>query len=87
MAILDSRAYSIPSIVTPVGGIPDIAVHKKNTLLFEPGNIEQLAECLEELNKDTKLQETLSKESIFLSKQKFSISVISEQLDTIYYNL
>ena len=38
MAVLDAWSYALPIVSTPVGGIPDVAIHKENMMLFEPGN-------------------------------------------------
>lgn len=35
-----------PVIASNIGGIPEIVEHNKNGLLFEPGNIEELKECI-----------------------------------------
>lgn len=35
-----------PVIASNIGGIPEIVEHNKNGLLFEPGNVEQLKECI-----------------------------------------
>jgi glycosyltransferase involved in cell wall biosynthesis len=42
MSMLESMAWGLPVIVTPVGGIPEVITHNQNGLLIEPGNREQL---------------------------------------------
>jgi len=87
MAILDAWSYALPIISTPVGGIPDVAIHKENMLLFKPGNITELQATLEELIKDESLQEKLSMSSHKFSNNIFSIEKLAIQWDNIYEKL
>jgi glycosyltransferase involved in cell wall biosynthesis len=87
MAVLDSWAYGIATISTPVGGLPDIGKHMLNCLLFEPGNIKELADCITKLINDKTLRDKLSKESIILSKTTFNQSKIGYDLSELYKSL
>lgn len=87
MAVLDAFAYGLPVITTPVGGLPDILVNGENALMFEPGNINELANKLEELIKNESLRNKISEASLSLSQGPFSIKNISSQLDILYTNL
>lgn len=87
MAVLDAWAYGIPVITTPVGGIPDIAKDGENLLLFNPGDVDKLAQCLEELMKDTALREKLSIESRKMASTTFSINTINNQIADLYKEL
>ncbi len=84
MAVLDAWSYGLPVITTPVGGIPDIAVDKKNMLLFEVGNIEHLAECIELLITDLELFQKLEKASFDFSKNEFNVDRINQQIESMY---
>ena len=46
MINLEAFACKRPVIASRIGGVPEIVEHNKNGLLFEPGNIEQLKECI-----------------------------------------
>lgn len=87
MAILDAWAYGLPVITTPVGGIPDIVTDGENGLLFNPGDVDTLAEKLELLINDQKLRKKLSKEAVNLSKSIFSLKTMSDKLSAIYNGL
>ena len=87
MAVLDAWAYGLPVVTTPVGGIPDIARDGENLLLFNPGDIDKLADCLEKLISNRKLREELSKQSLILSKTAFNIDNISKQVSELYTEL
>lgn len=84
MAILDAWSYKLPVITTPVGGLKDILKNGINSLVFEPGDKEQLTENIKRLIIDKKLREDLSIESEKLSKNEFSLSKIIFEIDKVY---
>ncbi len=49
MALLEAMSWGLPSITTPVGGIPEVITHSETGLLVNPGEVQQLAEALESL--------------------------------------
>lgn len=87
MAVLDAFAYGLPVITTPVGGIPDVAIDDKNMLLFEPGDIDKLAECLERMIKDENLRYDIGKESLKLAETTFNVNTICKQVGDLYDEL
>ncbi len=87
MAVLDAWAYGLPVVTTPVGGIPDIADDGNNMLLFQPGDIDKLAECLNRMISDSELRKRISKESVRLSTTMFNINTINHQIGELYKDL
>ena len=87
MAVLDAWAYGLPVITTPVGGIPDIADDKKNLLLFEPGNVEALAELMARMINDTVLRKKIANESVRLARTTFNLDTINRQVEHLYKKL
>lgn len=59
MSMLESMAWGLPIIVTPVGGIPEVIFHHHNGLLVEPGNQAQLIEAMQNLIGDEDLRISL----------------------------
>ncbi len=59
MSMLESMAWGLPVIVTPVGGIPEVIVDKYNGLLVEPGNRQQLVAAMQSLIQDEDLRMSL----------------------------
>jgi glycosyltransferase involved in cell wall biosynthesis len=84
VSILDAIAVSLPIITTPVGGIPDVLINNVNSLLFEPGNINELSFLLNKLIADENLYKKLSKESLKLSNTLFSEITIQNSIENIY---
>jgi glycosyltransferase involved in cell wall biosynthesis len=59
MSMLESMAWGLPVIVTPVGGIPEVIIDHQNGLLVEPGIQEQLVEAMQSLIRDESLRLSL----------------------------
>lgn len=87
MAVLDAWAYGLPVITTPVGGLPDILKNGENALVFEPGDINDLAKKLEILISSIELRARLSEESLKLSCGIFNVNNIATKLDELYLSL
>ena len=87
MAVLDAFSYGLPVITTPVGGIPDVAMDGENMLLFEPGNISELAQKIVALASNQELMSKLSAESVRLAKDVFSIQAACNVLQGYYDSL
>ncbi|MCB2141158.1 glycosyltransferase family 4 protein [bacterium] len=84
MAVLDAWAYGLSVIATPVGGLKDILIHGKNSMIFEPGDIHGLSNNLQQLIANRQLLKNLSEASVKLSQGPFNIQNISEQVDNLY---
>lgn len=87
MGVLDAWAYGLPVITTPVGGIPDIAKDGENLLLFNPGDIDKLAEQMSSMISNTDLRESIARESSKLAQSTFNIDVVNEEIRHIYESL
>lgn len=87
MAVLDAWAYGLPVITTPVGGIPDIGKNKENMLLFQPGNINMLADCIEKMIDDNEFRKKIADESFTLANTTFNIHSINHQIESLYESL
>ena len=87
VSVLDAWAYGLPVVTTPVGGLPDIVTDGENALLFEPGNIDELAAKLEKLISDTPLREKIAVASLSLSRTTFNIDTINNSICELYDSL
>ena len=87
MGVLDAWAYGLPVITTPVGGIPDIAIDGKNCLLFNPGDVDNLAKLMDKMMSSVELRKLVASESNELAKGIFSVEKVTERLGNIYQNL
>ena len=87
MAVLDAWAYGVPVVSTPAGGLIDIIQEGKNGLLFEAGNIDQMAEKLDRIISDDPLRKDIGGESRMLAYTTFNINTINNQLGDLYEEL
>lgn len=84
MSVLDAWSYGLPVITTPVGGIPDVARDGDNMLLFKPGDVNGLAECMERMITDRELRDKISRASLEFAETTFNIETINRQIGELY---
>lgn len=84
MAVLDAWAYGLSVITTPVGGVPDVAADGENMLLFNPGDVDTLAEKLDLIMSDETLRDQLSAASVKMATEKFNLNTVTAQIAKIY---
>lgn len=84
MSVLDAWSYGLPVITTPVGGIPDVARDGDNMLLFKPGDVNGLAECMERMITDRELRDKISRASLEFARTTFNIETINRQIEKLY---
>ena len=84
MSVLDAWSYGLPVITTPVGGIPDVAKDGENMLLFNPGDVDALARCMERMITDKELRDRISRASLEFAKTKFNIETINKEVEVLY---
>jgi glycosyltransferase involved in cell wall biosynthesis len=84
MAILDAFSYGLPVITTPVGGIPDLLTDRQNALIFQPGDIQALSECLTKCISDRAVRDSLAELSLTLSATKLNLATIVKEIDCVY---
>ena len=87
MVVLEAWQYGICVVTTPVGGLPDVLEENRNALVFDFGNWQKLADCLEHLINDTALRKQMTTYSRHFVEEKFSQEKINHQLSDIYRNI
>jgi len=83
-SILESFALGKPVIGSAIGGIPELITNGKTGFLFEPGNVEDLADKISQLMKDRKLIKEMGKYAREKVEQKCSPETHYEKLMKIY---
>ena len=84
MSVLDAWSYGLPVITTPVGGIPDVAKDGENMLLFNPGDVDALADCMERMIADQELRDRISMASPEFARVRFNIQTINREVEKLY---
>lgn len=84
LSILESMAFSTPSISTAVGGIPEVIDHNKNGVLAPMGDIDSLARATEFLITNRSRRETLGQAAREKARTHFSADTIVPEYVKLY---
>ncbi len=87
MSVLEALSYSLPVVVTPVGGIPDAVQNGVNGFLIRPGDYGALAEKIALLAEDETLRKSMGRASYEIAHSKFNMDRIVTELKNIYGQL
>ncbi|MCK9154881.1 MAG: glycosyltransferase family 4 protein [Paludibacteraceae bacterium] len=87
MTIIETMAYGIPNISTPIASIPEVIHEGETGFLFEPGDKKALAERIKNLINDKKKRFEISTNSYNLITNTFSLDKNIEKLVDIYKGL
>ena len=60
LSLIEAMAAGLPSVGSTAGGIPEVITHGESGLLFEKGDANRLAECLDRLMRDKQLRQKLA---------------------------
>lgn len=84
----EAMASGLPVIVTRIGGVPDMVREGETALLFEPGDIEGLRQCLRPLVNDADLRSRMGRAGHeFLMKSGVSWDSTAEEFDLLFASL
>jgi glycosyltransferase involved in cell wall biosynthesis len=84
MALMEAMAWGLPTISTPVGGIPQLITTDANGLLVQPGDIEGLAHAIERLLSDPALRARLGEAARATIRSGFTLERSLARLTQIY---
>ena len=87
LTILEAAKCRKPIIASRMGGPKEILTDYKNTLFFEPGDVEMLAEKLILLFENKELCEKLVSNCYRLVSEKYSYSIVGAELEGFIKNL
>lgn len=66
--IVEGRAFGLPTIATNVGGIPTVVQHKKNGILINPRDPEEIVQAVELIMDDSSLRREIIQEGYKLAR-------------------
>lgn len=85
-SLMEAMACGCACIASSVGGNPELVRHNETGLLFEPGNVPELAEKLSLLAHDSILRERLARASARAMQERFSLESAAARMGEIYNN-
>ena len=83
ISILEAMAFGLPLVGPKAKGIPELVLHGDNGFIFEPDNVDEMAERMIQTMDDRELRESMSKRSLQLASTH-KINHIGDQLESIY---
>lgn len=86
-ALLESMAYGVVPIVTPVGSIPEVVIDEKNGFIVPLNDYHSISDKITMLYNDRNLLEKLGKASHLTISDSYSIDVYIRKLNAIYDSL
>jgi glycosyltransferase involved in cell wall biosynthesis len=84
---VEAMSSGTPVVASRVGGIVDIVTHGLDGLLFEPGNIEELAGALNELLLSPQARSELSANGLKTIRDRFAWTVVAMRTVEAYNDL
>ncbi|WP_269063447.1 glycosyltransferase [Marinobacter adhaerens] len=87
MTLLEAMSLGIPSVVTRVGGNPEIVIDGETGLLADNDDEKGFAQAMETLCTDHELRERLSRNSQDRFQERFTVSCMAEQYQNLYLHI
>lgn len=86
-AALEAMAMKVPVVSSNAGGMPEAIIHGETGLVFEKGDANQMADCLENLILSFEMRQTLGANGRKIVQEKFNLSNQTVLFQSAYYNL
>ncbi len=84
MAVLEAMACALPIIATRVGGLPELVLDGENGFLTDPGNIDQMAEGVLRICRDSRLWSAMAHRSYQIVSERYDLEAHVQHLEEIY---
>jgi glycosyltransferase involved in cell wall biosynthesis len=86
MALLEAMSYGLPSITTPVGGIPDVFKNGVDGTLVTPGDVEEIRAAMARMISDDAFRITSGRTAREHS-QAYDVHAYARRLADIYQRI
>lgn len=86
-ALLEAMACGCCVIGSNVGGIPELATHGEDGLVFDSSDKDSLVEMLRRAVENGELRNRLRKQAVLTAHQRFSMRHTLERMETLYERL
>ena len=80
---LEAMSCGLPCICTAAGGAKEILKNEVNCLLFDPNNVSQLTQAIQQILSDQPLRERIIQQGRQIVEQQFSISAFAQRCLTV----
>ncbi len=87
LTLLQAMAVGTPSVVSRVGGVPEVILDGLNGFLVDPGSVEQLSDKIEQLYNRAELRSQFSRNAQELVSRRFSAEIMVQKTEMLYEEL
>jgi glycosyltransferase involved in cell wall biosynthesis len=87
MSVLESMAFAKPVVGGRIGGIPEQIRDKVDGILFEPGNVQALADVLDDLALNPQKAKEMGLNARQRLREKYSLCKHTESLLALYQEI
>jgi len=84
MTILEAYACGKPIVASRVGGLKDLVIDRETGLLFEPGNVAQLAKSIFNLLNSNDVAKEMGLKGKNFVRENFTIEKVMKRLEKVY---
>jgi len=82
-ALMQAMACGLPAVTTPVGAIPEVAIHERSALIVAPTDVEALAAAIDRLLREPSLAEHLAKAAAVHIANTYSRSAMLDAMEGV----
>jgi glycosyltransferase involved in cell wall biosynthesis len=87
LTVLQAMAVGCPTVVSRVGGLPEVVLDGVTGFLVEPGSIDQLRDRIDRLYNDARLRSTFSRNALETVGRQFTAEMMVGKTERIYEQL
>jgi glycosyltransferase involved in cell wall biosynthesis len=86
ISIVEAMSYSLPCVVSNIGGSPESVEHGINGFLTPPDDIDAMSKAIIKLIDNNSLKQAMGQQSLRIFNEKFSHSIWRQKMDALYTN-
>jgi glycosyltransferase involved in cell wall biosynthesis len=87
LSVMEAMAAGLPSVVTAVGGVPELVANEKQGLVVPPGDAAALSEAMMRLANDPAMRKTMGVAAAKRAKTEFDDRNMVEAYESLYDQL
>ena len=87
IVLVEAMSYKIPIVASNGGQIPEVVENGINGMLFDAGDVEQLANAIERMMEDENLRTRLGRNGRFNAMENYSREVFGNKIQDLYNKL
>jgi glycosyltransferase involved in cell wall biosynthesis len=86
ISVVEAMSYSLPCVVSNIGGLPESVEHGINGFLTPPDDIDAMSKAIIKLISNNSLRQEMGQQSLRIFNEKFSYSIWRQKMDELYTN-